>query len=53
MDEIFSDKAWCSPVAVASSTGISKKQQETDGTTSEQDVASDSGCSDRKLMHFY
>jgi len=27
MDEIFSKRAWCSPVAVASSTGLSVKQE--------------------------
>lgn len=37
MDEIFSKKAWCAPVALASSSGLSKKQDE------ESSVGSDSG----------
>lgn len=31
MDEIFSKRAWCSPVAVASSTGLSIKQDKDSG----------------------
>ncbi|KAG5863391.1 hypothetical protein JTB14_013562, partial [Gonioctena quinquepunctata] len=40
MEEIFAKKAWCDPVAVASSTGISSKQSE----TNESMGKSDSGC---------
>ncbi|RLU20835.1 hypothetical protein DMN91_007449 [Ooceraea biroi] len=39
MDTIFEKKAWCSPVAVASSTGLSVKSNE------ESTVVSDSGIS--------
>ncbi|XP_068992213.1 uncharacterized protein [Neodiprion pinetum] len=41
MEEIFSKKAWCDPVAVASSTGLSKKSLETNDSMG----GSDSGCS--------
>ncbi|KAH0568000.1 hypothetical protein KQX54_017238 [Cotesia glomerata] len=41
MEEIFSKKAWCDPVAVASSTGLSKKQLESNDSMG----GSDSGCS--------
>ncbi|KAH0557658.1 hypothetical protein KQX54_009807 [Cotesia glomerata] len=41
MEEIFSKKAWCDPVAVASSTGLSKKQLESNDSME----GSDSGCS--------
>lgn len=33
MDEIFSKKAWCAPVAVTSSSGLSQKQDEEDDIT--------------------
>jgi len=32
MDEIFSKKAWCAPVALASSSGLSKKQDDEGGS---------------------
>lgn len=38
MDEIFSKKAWCTPVAIASSSGLSKTREE------DNCVESDSGC---------
>ncbi|CAH2084224.1 unnamed protein product [Euphydryas editha] len=41
MEEIFSKKAWCDPVAVASSTGLSKKQLKSNDSMG----GSDSGCS--------
>ncbi|KAK0078553.1 hypothetical protein PV326_009276, partial [Microctonus aethiopoides] len=41
MDEIFGQKAWCDPVAVASSIGLSTKKPE----TSDSAVGSDSRCS--------
>ncbi|KAK0072025.1 hypothetical protein PV325_012003 [Microctonus aethiopoides] len=41
MDEIFGQKAWCDPVAVASSTGLSIKKP----AASDSEVGSDSGCS--------
>lgn len=41
MEEIFSKKAWCDPVAVASSTGLSRKQLENNDSMG----GSDSGCS--------
>lgn len=41
MDEIFGKKAWCDPVAVASSTGLSSKKTESNDSA----VGSDSGCS--------
>ncbi|XP_047520457.1 uncharacterized protein LOC125059859 [Pieris napi] len=41
MDEIFGKKAWCNPVAVASSTGLSLKEAENNDST----AGSDSGCS--------
>ncbi|XP_043489893.1 uncharacterized protein LOC122516283 [Polistes fuscatus] len=41
MEEIFSIKAWCDPVAIASSTGLSKKQLESNDSMG----GSDSGCS--------
>lgn len=46
MVEIFSKKAWCDPIAVASSTGLSKKQLESDDSMG----GSDSGCSISKLI---
>lgn len=46
MEEIFAKKAWCDPVAVASSTGLSSKQLETNESMGE----SDSGCSISELM---
>lgn len=46
MEEIFAKKAWCDPVAVASSTGLSKKQSETNDSIG----GSDSGCSMSKLI---
>lgn len=44
MDEIFSKKAWCAPVAIASSSGLSKKREE------ESSMGSDSECVIGKLM---
>ncbi|KAJ8937651.1 hypothetical protein NQ318_002165 [Aromia moschata] len=41
MEDIFAKKAWCDPVAVASSTGLSSKQSKTNESMGE----SDSGCS--------
>ncbi|KAH0552567.1 hypothetical protein KQX54_012753 [Cotesia glomerata] len=41
MDEIFGEKVWCNPVAVASSTGLSLKEAENNDST----AGSDSGCS--------
>ncbi|XP_026462695.1 uncharacterized protein LOC113371443 [Ctenocephalides felis] len=43
MDEIFGKKAWCDPVAVASSTGLSSKKTESNDSA----VGSDSGCSSK------
>lgn len=45
MDEIFARKAWCNPVAVASSTGLSSKQADSNDSVGE----SDSGCSSSEL----
>ncbi|XP_074114194.1 uncharacterized protein LOC141537233 isoform X2 [Cotesia typhae] len=41
MEEIFSQKAWCDLVAIASSTGLSNKQLESNDSMG----GSDSGCS--------
>ncbi|KAJ0175614.1 hypothetical protein K1T71_008773 [Dendrolimus kikuchii] len=41
MEEIFAKKAWCSPVAVASSTGLLSKQDERNNSIGD----SDSRCS--------
>lgn len=41
MDEMFGKKAWCNPVAVASSTGLSLKETQSNNST----AGSDSGCS--------
>lgn len=46
MEEIFAKKAWCDPVAVASSTGLSKKQSESNDSME----GTDSGCSLSKLI---
>lgn len=46
MDEIFGKKAWCNPVAVASSTGLSLKEAESNDST----AGSDSGCSLSRLI---
>ncbi|KAK0071138.1 hypothetical protein PV325_013464 [Microctonus aethiopoides] len=46
MDEIFGQKAWCDPVAVASSIGLSTKKPE----TSDSAVGSDSRCSTSELI---
>lgn len=43
MDDIFAKKAWCSPVAIASSSGLSiKHTDESSGTGS--DTEAESGC---------
>lgn len=34
MDKMFSKKAWCTPVAIASSTGLLKKHINTDHSSS-------------------
>ncbi|XP_074114192.1 uncharacterized protein LOC141537233 isoform X1 [Cotesia typhae] len=46
MEEIFSQKAWCDLVAIASSTGLSNKQLESNDSMG----GSDSGCSISKLI---
>lgn len=43
MEEIFAKKAWCNPVAVASSSGLSSKQLESNNSMEE----SDGGCSSK------
>lgn len=37
MDEIFSKKAWCAPVAIASSSGMSRKKNEEENSLTESD----------------
>lgn len=45
MDDMFGGKAWCKPVAIASSTGVTVRNNNESGTEE-----GDSGCSSSMLF---